>query len=170
MTTLKLFDIQFSKYLKKVLLGIGLLIVVLFFSGWIGFEVWLDFQTRDMRKNVRAPGKAVLRVVKWQQSFWGGYYDEELNKQYQIIQSFSVEDRIDFYKFFILKCLDYNYMMYISDYFYDELLRKDMDAVKPLMDSLATLRDNDKFMILTSSQQGKVNDAIQTCNWLLQVD
>lgn len=60
--------------------------------------------------------------------------------------------------------------MYISDYFYDELLRKDMDAVKPLMDSLVALRDNDKFMILTSSQQGKVNDAIQTCNWLLQVD
>ena len=45
-----------------------------------------------------------------------------------------------------------------------------MDAVKPLMDSLVALRDNDKFMILTSSQQGKVNDAIQTCNWLLQVD
>ena len=86
MITLKLFDIQFSKYLKKVLLGIGLLIVVLFFSGWIGFEVWLDFQTQDMRKNVRAPGKTVLRVVKWQQCFGGGYYDEELNKQYQIIQ------------------------------------------------------------------------------------
>ncbi len=155
------------KYLKRILLGIVLLVVVLFFSGWIGFEVWLDFQTKDMRKNVKASGKAVLRDLTYQR-YWGdGLHNaEELYQQCQIIKSFSIEDRIDFYEFFILKCLDYS-IVYLPDYFYDLLLREDMDAVKPLMNDLVSLKESDRFKTLTLSQQGKIDDGIRLCNWLI---
>jgi hypothetical protein len=130
--------------------------IVLLISTCLGIYIQINDMLAAVKGNARPPTRAVL-VSAFISDITGGYWENELARQAQLVANLPIEERLDFYTA-ILTYRDIEAskaMVFVDIVTPDEM---------PLLNKLISLRHSDKFLAFDLQEQKRIQEWIDEFN------